>query len=63
MKHITCCLGCADRYPACHSSCEIYKEQKKGITDVNRYINHSRHNDRVATDVQYSGLIKSRKRK
>lgn len=25
---ITCCMNCTDRQMGCHSTCEIYKEQK-----------------------------------
>ena len=25
---ITCCFGCVDRQPLCHSVCERYKQQK-----------------------------------
>lgn len=25
---ITCCMGCTDRHPGCHGSCDEYKQQK-----------------------------------
>lgn len=28
MSTITCCFGCTQRHPHCHSSCEEYASQK-----------------------------------
>jgi hypothetical protein len=25
---ITCCMGCPDRFPGCHGTCEVYKTQR-----------------------------------
>ena len=32
---ITCCKGCTDRYIGCHGKCDIYREQKVKINELN----------------------------
>lgn len=29
MQKITCCQNCAERHPACHDTCEVYRQQKR----------------------------------
>lgn len=43
---ITCCKGCTKRYVGCHSTCEMYKEQKIKNDEVNnRRLEYVRSNE------------------
>lgn len=33
---IKCCMGCEDRYPACHDSCETYLQQVASDEDIKK---------------------------
>lgn len=33
---IKCCKGCEKRHPFCHSSCEIYLQERAELDEVNK---------------------------
>ena len=56
------CLGCPDRYPACHDSCERYPIAKNEWDDKRNRIREEKKKTRVFAEYKVSKIIRERKK-
>ena len=56
------CLGCQDRYPACHDTCEKYLEAKASWENKKQIIRDARDESRVYDNYKLGRIIRERKK-
>lgn len=63
-KAIGPCMGCADRYPGCHASCEKYKGWRKDYDAMQKAVRDEYEKNTVVASMQIktSQRIKKRRR-
>ena len=61
MAFITCCKDCKDRHPACHDSCERYKNEKARSDEIVGMMNEARHSSTRVYLKDKSPMSKSNK--
>jgi len=44
---ITCCHNCTSRKPACHDTCERYKEEKADFEERKEFVRKMNHSESV----------------
>ena len=50
MPKITTCKDCEERHPACHDTCEKYREQKQKFQQEKEFIAHAKEKENVYYD-------------
>ena len=56
-----CCLNCKTRYPACHDTCEKYKDAKRVWEEKKRSIKRVRDQYKDYDDFKITNVCKTRK--
>lgn len=54
-----CCYQCEDRYPACHDSCEKYKESKAEWLKKQAFIREAKKEDRLFNNYHIGRVFRS----
>ena len=53
MEKIRVCKDCEDRYPACHDSCEKYKEAKERLQEQKDLVYRNSRKDAIYMDYRH----------
>ena len=57
---IGCCFECPERHPACHDTCEKYKEARQRWLEERHYINQARSREINYRDFKVQNICKTR---